>query len=48
MSSCITYVTGSHIIVLHVQAAVENGHDVSGYSVVRRWMVVVVTDAVCD
>ena len=35
-------------IVLHVQAAVESGHDVSGYSVVRRWMVVVVMDAICD
>jgi len=30
--------------VLHVQATVESGHDVSGDSVVRWWMVVVVTD----
>ena len=34
-------VTQSQIIVLHVQATVESGHNVWGYSIVRRWMMVV-------
>jgi len=32
--------------VLNVQAAVGSAHDVRGYSVVRRWMMVVIVRAV--
>jgi len=48
MCSYITCVLGNwtRIIVLNVEAAVVSAHGVCGYSVVRRWMMVVIVRTV--
>jgi len=48
MCSCITCVLGNYEPdnVLNVQTTVGSAHGVCGYSVVRRWMMVVIVCAV--